>query len=68
MNLPFERYITLDALVYFALNLMNITGVERNSTYSSKMNVPKNCKKSEECLQIFNTVEALTYALVSMAF
>jgi hypothetical protein len=38
----------------FALNLMNITMVESNSTYSSKMNVPKNCNKSEEFLWIFN--------------
>ena len=39
----------------FVLSLMNITVVDRNSTYSSKMNVPKHCKESEECLQIFNT-------------
>jgi hypothetical protein len=42
----------------FALSLMNITMAESNSTYSSKMNVPKNCNKSEECLQIFNPTGA----------
>jgi hypothetical protein len=34
----------------FAYCLMNIIEAERNSTYSSEMNVPKNCKKFEECL------------------
>ena len=34
----------------FVLNLMNITKAKRNSTYSFKMNVPKKCKKSKECL------------------
>jgi hypothetical protein len=43
----------------FILNLMNITKIERNSTYSSEMNVPQKCKKSEECLQIFNTTGPL---------
>jgi hypothetical protein len=32
------------------LNLMDITKAERNSKYSSKMNVPKKYKKSKECL------------------
>jgi hypothetical protein len=52
----------------FVLNLMNITKVERNSLYSSKMNVPKKYKKSKEYLQIFNTAGALAYASVLMAF
>jgi hypothetical protein len=37
---------------------MNMTMAERNSTYSSKMNVPKNCKELEEYLQIFNIAGA----------
>jgi hypothetical protein len=51
----------------FALILMNITMIERNSTYSFKMNVPKNCKEFEECLQIFNTTAAPAYPSVPMA-
>jgi hypothetical protein len=43
----------------FALSLMNITVAESNPTYSSKINVPKNCNKFEECLQIFNPIKAL---------
>ena len=31
------------------------------------MNVPKKCKKLEECLQIFNTAGALTYVSMLMA-
>jgi hypothetical protein len=45
----------------FALSLMNITMAESNSTYSSKMNVPKNCNKSKEGLWIFNTAGAQYY-------
>jgi hypothetical protein len=33
---------------------------ESNSTYSSKMNVPKDCNKSEEFLWIFNPTRAPT--------
>jgi hypothetical protein len=50
----------------FVLNLMNITKAERNSTCSIEMNVPKKCKKSKECLQIFSTAGAPAYASVPM--
>jgi hypothetical protein len=52
----------------FVLNLMNITKIERNSMYSSEMNVPKKYKKSKECSRIFNTARALAYASVLMGF
>jgi hypothetical protein len=41
-QLAYEWYLTLDALVTcpFVLNLLNTTKIERNSTYSSEMNVP----------------------------
>jgi hypothetical protein len=49
------------------LNLMDIPKTERNSTYSSEMNLPKKYKKSEECLRIFNTAEAPAYVSMLMA-
>jgi uncharacterized membrane protein len=45
----------------FALILMNFILAKTNSTYTFKMNVPKNCKESEECLQIFNTAGTPAY-------
>jgi hypothetical protein len=66
-DLAFWMVPNLGRTCPFVLNLMKITKAERNSTYSSKMNVPKKCKKSEECLQIFNTARALAYASVPMA-
>jgi hypothetical protein len=48
------------------LTLSISSGVERNSMYSSKFNVPKKSKKSEECLRIFKTAEAPAYALMLM--
>jgi hypothetical protein len=47
----------------FALILMNNTVAERNSTYSFKMNVPKNCKESDKHLLIFNIARAPAYPL-----
>jgi hypothetical protein len=54
----------LGCICPFALILMDITVAKKNSTYISEMNVPRNCKESEECLQIFNTVGALTMPTV----
>jgi hypothetical protein len=67
-ELAFWKVSNLGCTCVFALKLMNITGAEINSTYSSKMNVPKKCKKLEECLWIFNTAGAPAYASMSMAF
>jgi hypothetical protein len=66
-ELAFWMVYNLGRTCPFVSNLMNITKVEGNSTYSSEMNVPKKCKKSEECLQIINTAGALAYASMPMA-
>jgi hypothetical protein len=61
-ELAFWMVFDLRCTCPFALSLMNITVTEKNSSYSFKMNVPKNCKESEECLWIINTAGAPTYA------
>ena len=66
-ELAFQMVSNLGCTCPFALNLMNITIVERNSTYSFEMNVPKNYKEFEECLQIFNIAKDPTNALVLTA-
>jgi hypothetical protein len=63
-ELAFWMVIDLGRTYPFALFLMNILVAKRNSTYSFEMIVPKNCKKSKECLQIFITTGALVSASV----
>ena len=63
-ELAFWMVIDLGRTYLSVLFLMNILVAKRNSTYSIEMIVPKNCKKSKECLQIFNTTGVSIYALV----
>jgi hypothetical protein len=66
-KLAFWMVSNLGRTYPFALILINITVVDKNSTNSFQINVPKNCKESEECLRIFNTTRAFAYASVPTA-